>query len=97
MTAKLMLPAKGELSVEAILPGFEPVSILWSGESPPFASDQSARWALRKNQKALAAAGAVALWQGRLYVHRERFVEVVRKQAVAAYTERYAAAGANAA
>lgn len=97
MAANVIPAKKGLLSVEEILPGFEPVSILWEGEGAPFTSDQSARWSLRMHQRALAEANAAALWQGRLYIHRERFLEVVRVQALAAYKRRYAPEGANAA
>jgi hypothetical protein len=74
---------------DPLLPGFDPIKSLWQGDQPSFPSEDSARWALQRQRAALVEAGALALHRGRIFIHRERFVEVVTQQAVAAYRHRY--------
>jgi hypothetical protein len=69
---------------------FQPLRALWEGDSPPYPSEQSARWAIRQLEKRLAAAGALGLHRGMLYVHRQKLIEVAREHAIAQATRRYA-------
>jgi hypothetical protein len=72
------------------LPGFEPVTAFWEGENPLFPSESSARWALTRARQALVNAGALALHRNRMYVHRERAMQVINELALAEYRRRYA-------
>jgi hypothetical protein len=80
----------GGARLEQLLPGFSPLLELWTGESPAFPSENSARWALRQQRQALIDAEALALFRGRLFVHRERLLGIVRKHAVDACRQKYA-------
>jgi hypothetical protein len=77
--------------LELLLPGFEPVSELWEGSTPVFPSENSARWLLKQQRQALLDAEALALHRGRLFVHRERLLQVARQHAMAACRQQYAA------
>lgn len=74
------------------LPGFDPFESLWTGETPAFTSEYSARWVLRQQRAELIEARAVAFHLGRLVIHRERFLKVLEERAVEAYKRRYAVA-----
>jgi hypothetical protein len=69
---------------------FQPLRTLWEGANPPYPSEQSARWAIRQLDTRLAAAGALGLHRGMLYVHRQKLIEVARDHAIAQATKRYA-------
>lgn len=66
----------------AVLPGFKPLRCLWEGASPPFPSESVVRWQIRKLGKALADAQALAYYQHQLWVHPERFCQVVSQEAI---------------
>lgn len=68
---------------------FQPLRALWEGAGAPYPSEQSARWAVRQLQPQLAAAGALGLHRGMLYVHRVKFADVARAHAVQAAVRRY--------
>lgn len=74
---------------ELVLPGFSPLAALWEGEGAPFPSEQAARWAVRQRRAQLIDLEAIALLRGRTFVHREKLVQLMRQQAVAAYRDRY--------
>ena len=78
---------KGLLQTQ-FLPEFQPLSALWEGTDPPYPSEFSARWALRKMRTPLAQASAVAIHRGRVFVHPQRFADVAEKDAIAAFTGR---------
>lgn len=65
-----------------LLGDWDPLPALWSGRAPRFATEHSARFYIRTHHAALAAAGALAVHTGRLYVHRERFPQAVERLAV---------------
>jgi len=65
-----------------ILAEFHPLDFLWSGATPPYPSEQSARWAVRMHRAALAAGRALALSRGRLLVHPDRFVSVIEDESI---------------
>jgi hypothetical protein len=71
-----------------ILPEFKPLRALWTGAQPPYASEQAARWALRKYREQFAQAEALAVVRGRLLVHPDRFVRVIEKAAIAEVASR---------
>jgi hypothetical protein len=71
-----------------VLPGYQPVACLWSGNSPAFPSEQSARWAIRQHRAELAAASALALSRGRLLVQPELFVRVIERASIEAAQRR---------
>ena len=71
------------VTLEQLLPGFAPLAELWEGVSPPYPSEYSARWALKRHRDALKAANGLAVHCGRLYVNRAVFMEIVRAQALA--------------
>jgi hypothetical protein len=75
-----------------VLPGFDPIHLLWDGQPAAFPSENSARWAIRQQRQALIDAGALALHMGRTFVHRERLAKVMREQALEAYKQRHPAA-----
>jgi hypothetical protein len=77
-----------------LMPGFEAVDQLWHGTNPAFASENAARWAIRRHRDALIEAEALALLVGRTYVHRERLIKIIRDQALDAYRQRHAASKA---
>lgn len=64
------------------LAGFEPLSRLWTGATPAFPSEQSARWQLRQLRPALLEAGALARWCGRLHFHPQKFNAVAERHAI---------------
>lgn len=87
--------AAGGLDLNQLLPGFEPLSVLWEGDKPVFPSEMAVRWQLRVNREALIKAEAVALLGNKMLVHRERLLKVIRDKALAAYAQRHSeAAGA---
>jgi hypothetical protein len=61
---------------------FGPLKSLWSGDSPFFPSEQSARWALRTQKHSLIEAEALALHRGRLMVDAERAAQVIERNAI---------------
>lgn len=71
-----------------VLPEFRPINVLWSGSSPPFPSEQSARWQLRMHRAALVAGQALALSRGRVLVHPGRFASVIEAAALDAMRRR---------
>jgi hypothetical protein len=77
-------------SAAQVLPGFEPLQSLWQGAAPLFPSENAARWVIRRQRQALIEAGALAHF-GRTLFHRERLLEVVRRQAIEAYRQRHTA------
>jgi hypothetical protein len=79
-----------EATAAAVLPGFVPLQSLWEGNAPLFPSENAARWVIRQQRQALIEAGALA-HLGRTLVHRERLLEVVRRQALDTYKQRHAA------
>jgi hypothetical protein len=78
-------------STAQVLPGFQPLQSLWEGDSPPFPSENAVRWLIRQQRQALIEVGALALHLGCTVVHRERFLEVARRQAIESYKQRHAA------
>lgn len=74
--------ASNEVTAIDVMGEFVPLDALWSGESAAYPSEQSARWMLHKLRPALAAADALAVQRGRVYVHPQRLAEVVRRNAV---------------
>lgn len=60
--------------------------VLWDAESPKpmFASQDSARWFIRKHRRALVAAKAIAKHAGWTLVHPKRFEKVAEAVALAA-------------
>jgi hypothetical protein len=76
--------------VPRILADYRPLRVLWSGSNPPYGSEQQARWALRQHRSELASAAALALHQGRMFVHPEIFVRVVERCAIEAAQRRAA-------
>jgi hypothetical protein len=72
-----------------MLPGFEPLAILYEGEQAMYPSEHSAQWALRKLRRKLVEAGAIALLCGRIYVHPQRLAQVVEADAIEAARRRY--------
>jgi hypothetical protein len=82
--------AESEAAAAQVLPGFAPLQSLWEGEAPLFPSENAVRWLIRQQRQALIDAGALA-HLGRTLVHRERLLEVVRRQAIEAYKQRHAA------
>lgn len=72
---------------------FQPLSALWQGPGAPYPSENAARWAMRQLQEPLAAAGALGLHRGMLYVHRQKLIEVARQHAIAQATKRYSNKG----
>lgn len=66
----------------AVLPGFKPLPCLYEGPQAAFKSEQTVRWLGRRLRVELVAAQAVARWERSLWVHPEKFVEVVRKDAL---------------
>lgn len=76
--------------VPTILPGYKPLRVLWTGAHPPYQSEQAARWQIRRHREQLQAAGALAMPQGRLYVHPELFVRVIERCAIEAVQRRVA-------
>jgi hypothetical protein len=79
----------GATALEQLLPGYSPLADLWAGSAPAFPSENSARWALRQHRPALIDAEALALFRGRLFVHRERLLGIVLKHAVDACRQKY--------
>lgn len=73
------------------LPGFEPLEILWLGESPICSSKHSAYWLLKRRRQELIDANALALHRNRMFVHRERLCRVLEEVAVAEVRRRFAA------
>ncbi len=67
---------------DVFLPGYQPLSWLWSGERALFPSEQSARWALRRLREPLNRESALARHRGHLFVQVERFQRVVEQQAI---------------
>jgi hypothetical protein len=66
-----------------ILDGFVPLAATWSGaDAPLFPNEASARWFLRDNKLELIDSEALAYHTGRVFVHRERFEQVVRRVAI---------------
>ena len=72
----------------SILPEFAPLDVLWSGPAPAFPSEQSARWAVRQHQRALAEGNALARLRGRIFVHPERVAEIIGREAIEAMRPR---------
>lgn len=66
----------------AVLPGFKPLSCLHEGPDAVFKNGQTVEWLWRRLRDELVAAQAVALWERSRWAHPERFVEVVRKDAL---------------
>lgn len=90
MNAKNARKRENSLS---ILPGFTPLDALWAGNRPAYPSEQSARWAVRTHRRALTDAGALALLRGRIFVHPERFSQVMEAEAIGAMRRREAGHG----
>jgi hypothetical protein len=67
---------------------FQPLESLWMGTNPPYPSEYSARWAVRKLRDELASAKAVALHRSRLLVHPKRFAEVAEQAAIQEFSNR---------
>lgn len=84
--------ASEDRALAQLLPGFVALPVLWQGEAPPFPSEDSARWALKHQRKALMDANALALHRGRIFVHRARLLDILRNRAIEAYKMRYEAA-----
>lgn len=61
---------------------FQPFDVLWNGVNPPFPSEQSARWQVRQMRAQLAAAGALAIFRRRYFIHPERFINVIDRIAI---------------
>lgn len=80
-----------DTSVVSILGEFEPIAVLWSGPTAQFPSEQSARWFNRQHRRELAEAEAIALFRGRVFVHRKRHAGVAERTAIAAAKARVAA------
>lgn len=78
-----------QLAHSGVLPGFEPASALWTGQSPLYPSQQSALWAIRQLRTRLAQSGAIALHRGRTLIHREKLVELIEADAVEKACKRY--------
>ncbi len=76
----------------AVLPGFDPLESLWQGDSPAFPSEHSARWAVKQKRPVLLKANALALFRGRIFIHRERFMAALQTAAMADYKARFAPA-----
>ena len=70
---------------------FVPLNQLWAGANPPYPSEFSARWAVRKLRDELARAQAVALHRSRLMVHPQRFAQVAEKAALKEFSVRASA------
>lgn len=87
MTKQIRRP-RAVRTVPRVLPGYQPVACLWSGNSPAFPSEQSARWAIRQHRAELAAASALALSRGRLLVQPELFVRVIERASIEAAQRR---------
>jgi hypothetical protein len=85
-------PTRASDPLAQLLPGFTPLSALWDGEGAPFPSEDSARWVLRNARQALMEVEALAMLRGRIYVHRERFAQVIRQRALNACRVRHAPA-----
>jgi hypothetical protein len=71
---------------------YEPLESLWSGQNPLFQGEQSARWQIRQLRKQLEEAEALAIWCGKLFVHRRRFEEIAEREAIRAAARSKAAA-----
>lgn len=67
---------------------FKPLNALWEGQDPPYPSEHSARWAMRKMRLPLADARAVAIHRNRIYVHPHRFAQVAEQEALNSYDAR---------
>lgn len=78
-------------AVPPLLASYLPLKALWSGRTPPYQSEQSARWAVRQHRAQLAAASALAYHRGRLLVHPQLFVQVVERAAIEAAQRGHAA------
>ncbi len=61
---------------------FGPLKSLWSGDTPFFPSEQSARWALRTQKGSLIEAEALAVHRGRLMVDPDRAAQVIERNAI---------------
>lgn len=65
--------------------GYQPLNALWaSPQARLFPSEQSARWFIRQHRGALTEANALAMHTGKLFVHPERFGQVVEATALQA-------------
>ena len=80
--------ARPSVQVPTVLADYKPLKVLWSGNKPPYQSEQQARWAVRQHREQLATASALALHRGRLLVHPELFVRVVERAALEAAQRR---------
>jgi hypothetical protein len=65
-----------------LLRGFQPVSVLWEGDNPPYPSQQSALWAVRQIRRELAAAEGIALHRGRTMINLEKLAVIVNRLAI---------------
>ena len=68
-----------------VMADFVPLESLWVGTNPTYPSEFSARWELRKLRDQLAKAQAVAIHRGRLYIHPQRFAQVVEQVAISKF------------
>jgi hypothetical protein len=92
--ATTLASSRSATAQEQLLPGFSPFPELWTGPSPVFPSENSARWVVKRQRQAMIDAKALALFRGRLFVHRERLQQVVLEHAVESYRQRYSDASA---
>lgn len=73
-----------------VLPGFEPMKVLWSGDAPLYPSEAAARWALFTMRSELVKEGAVALHRRRVLIHPERYAAVIERRALQQFGEQRA-------
>lgn len=74
-------PGRGEL--EPAGGQFRPLCALWEGRGALYSSEAAARGALEQLRPALAAAGAIGLHLGLVYVNPAKFADVARAHAPA--------------
>jgi hypothetical protein len=87
--SSMRIKSKGARPV-AFMAEFQPLKLLWEGANPPYPSEFSARWFIRKTRAELAAAQAIAIQRGRMMVHPQRFAQVAEQVAIAEFSKSFA-------
>jgi hypothetical protein len=85
--------SEGASELATVLPGFEPMQALWQGDAPVFPSESAARWFLKTRRAQLVATESLALYRGCMCLHREKLIELLRRDALSAARNRYMGVG----
>jgi len=68
--------------IPGLPPGFKPERVLWTGARAPYATQNAAKWQLRRLRPKLKSANAIAIFCGRNYVHEERVLAIIEQDAL---------------